>query len=524
VLTVGTMLHEEIRSAMLAAKVPTFDKRRRVAELVDGALRECGDFCRTQDGRLFFFSRVERRLHDLDQRPFQHLLTSISGLSSTESTYRFVLDMLQATTARTADVVEVQTLAAYDMRTGTLAVSDGAAGVWVHERGAPWTLTYNGDNGLLFMTEPDAQAFVPELDASDDAIRWYLDLFTFAQHHCLSRDDQQTLYTVFLMHQFFPALRRTRATPVNLGPQGSGKTTALRLTGRLMLGPGFEVTGLQRDKEDAFVSAITNRTVVGLDNADSRVPWLPDALATYATGRRYQLRKLYTTNEEASFSARAIVLLSSRDPHFNRPDVAERLLPFHFARPLKYQSEAAIFDGVDARRGAIMGALLRQVAAVADRIDSLTPPPIAFRMADYAAFGWRLFAEDPAHWEALLGRLERAQAEFASDGDGMLDVLRVLYERDGQIGPISVSDLYAKAAQIADEQRLAFPRTATGFGRRLTNTRRVIELELGARWREETRHKGQRWISLAPEPIRLGDVGEVGDVVGRTVFSAGGAT
>jgi hypothetical protein len=523
VLIVDTMLHEEIRTAMLAAKVPTFDKRRRVAGLIDGALRECGEFCRTQDGRLFFFSRVERRLLDLDQRPFQHLLTSLSGLSSTESTYRFVLDLLQATTARTAGVVEVQTLAAYDMRPGTLAVSDGGAGVWVHERGAPWTLTYNGDNGLLFLTEPDAQAVVPELDAGDEVIRWFLDRFTFAQHHCLSRDDQQTLFTVFLMHQFFPPLRRTRATPVNLGAQGSGKTTALRLTGRLLLGPGFEVTGLQRDKEDAFVSAITNRTVVGLDNADSRVPWLEDALATYATGRRYQLRKLYTTNEEVSYAARAIVLLSSRDPHFNRPDVAERLLPFHFARPSKYQSEATIFDELDNRRAAIMGALLRQLGAVADRIDAATPPAVAFRMADYAAFGWRLFAEHPADWEALLGRLEQAQAEFASDGDGVLDVLRVLYERDGRIGPISVSDLYTEGTKVADDKHFAFPRTSTAFGRRLTHTRRVIELELGVRWREETRHRGQRWITLAPEPAPAGDVGVVGDDIRRTVFPAGGA-
>ncbi len=522
-LTIDTSLHAEIRAAMLAEKVPTFDKRRRVAGLVDGALRECGEFCRTQDGRLFFFSRVERRLLDLDQRPFQHLLTSLSGLSSTESTCRFVLDILQANTARAARVVDVQTVAAYDPKTGTLAVSDGGAGVWVHERGTPWTLSYNGDGGLLFMTEPDAQSFIPDLAAGDEEIRWFLGRFMFAQHHCLSRDDQQTLFTVFLMHQFFPTLRQTRATPVNLGAQGSGKTTGLRLVGRLLIGPDFEVTGLQRDKEDAFVSAVTNRTVVGFDNADSRVPWLEDALATYATGRRYQLRKLYTTNEEVSYAARAIVLLSSRDPHFNRPDVAERLLPFHFARPSKYQNEASIFDELDHRRGAIMGALLRRLGAVADRIDSVTPPAIAFRMADYAAFGWRLFADHPAHWDALLGRLERAQAEFASDGDGLIEVLRVLYARDGQIGPISVTDLYAEGTKVADGQRLAFPKTSNAFGKRLTNTRRVIEVELGATWHEEERHGGRRWITLLPRPVPSGDGGDGGDGDRRTVFSAGGA-
>jgi hypothetical protein len=53
------------------------------------------------------------------------------------------------------------------------------------------------------------------------------------------------------------------------------------------------VTQLRREREDAFVAAVTNRTVVALDNADAKVLWLEDALATYATGVRYQLRQLY---------------------------------------------------------------------------------------------------------------------------------------------------------------------------------------------------------------------------------------
>ena len=69
---------------------------------------------------------------------------------------------------------------------------------------------------------------------------------------------------------------------------------------------------------------VADRVVLGLDNADSRVPWLPDALATYATGQRYRLRKLYTTNEELAYTPRAILLISSRDPRFNRADVVER--------------------------------------------------------------------------------------------------------------------------------------------------------------------------------------------------------
>jgi hypothetical protein len=286
-----------------------------------------------------------------------------------------------------------------------------------------------------------------------------------------------------------------------------------------LLGPRFDVTGLHRDKEDAFVAAITNRTVVALDNADSRIPWLEDALATYATGRRYQLRRLYTTNEEVSYEPRATLMLSSRDPQFNRPDVAERLLPLYFERPDRYRDEASIFDELAARRGAIWGHLLTRLGAIADSLHGRpAPPPLAFRMADFAAFGWRVFSEHAAEWEALLERLEHAQAAFASDGDGLVDVLRLLVERDGTLGPIEVGDLFKVGAKVAEEKGLNFPKNANTFGRRLTNTRRVIELELGVRFREERRHEHKRWITLTPAP---GYVGYAGADVDGKISGAG---
>src|SRR5262249_26171553 len=155
-----------------------------------------------------------------------------------------------------------------------------------------------------------------------------------------------------------------RVVPAFLGRQGSGKSTGERLIGRLISGPQFEVMLVQRDRQDDFTAAVTNLVICGLDNADSRAPWLEDALATYATGVRYQRRRLFTTNERVSYDPTAIVMISSRDPHFNRPDVAERLLPFYFERPTAYQPEETIFRELELRRDAIWGALLTQVAQV----------------------------------------------------------------------------------------------------------------------------------------------------------------
>src|SRR5439155_5451502 len=130
-------------------------------------------------------------------------------------------------------------------------------------------------NGLLFLTAPEATPWVPEFDANDSELAWFLDGFLFAPGR-LSREDQMSLLFMVFLQQFFPPLRRTRVVPAFLGPQGSGKTSAIRRLGHLLLGPRFEVTGLERGDrgEAAFVAAVTNSPVCGLDNADSRIPWV----------------------------------------------------------------------------------------------------------------------------------------------------------------------------------------------------------------------------------------------------------
>jgi hypothetical protein len=503
-------LRSAITCFMLDKENKDFIKRRQVADLIRQRFEQGAFFCRTKDDRLFYFSKNERRLYDLEGSAFEYLTSDITGLGKTESVYGFTLHSLKTAAARTK-ALDVHTTAHFDPATGFLAVSDAATGVWIRERHGEWRYTHNGDNGLLFLTEPDAEPFDPDFGADGLQLGWFLDQFLLARHDPLSAEDQRTLLLVNLLHGFFPALRRTRPIPGFLGPQGSGKTSGVKLQGRLIVGPRFEVTGLRREKEDAFIAALCNRVIVGFDNADTRVPWLEDALAVYATGQRYRLRRLYTTNDEVSYDPRAAILITSRDPHFNRPDVSERLLPFYFERPAKYRPEESIFSELESRRNAIWGEIFAQLAAIADYVGTCKAPPLAFRMADFAAFGWSLFAlRDRAQdWIDLLGRLERAQAGFAAENDGLIEALRqLLHHRNNQIGPITTGDLYKQCAEIAETERLAFPQTAQAFGRRFTAAQRTIELELKCRFSEETGHRGQRWITLTP---RAGGDGDDGD-------------
>jgi len=491
-------LHGAVRGALLD-QAPAFDQRRHVAVLVTEHLRAAGRFLRTADGRIYYFRGDERRLVDMEGSEFARMLSVVSGLSATENQHRFVRDLLQAMASEQAPKVDVHSIAHYDAERKVLCVSDGAGGIWQREPGGDWTYAANGTDGVLFLTEPGATPFVLE-NGQQDALHEFINGFPLTDRGPLSRSDQRVLLLMFLLGVFFPHLRRTRMVPAFLGAQGSGKTSSMRRLGCLLVGSRFEVTSLSEKREDAFVAAICNRTVCGLDNADSRVQWLEDALATYATGMRYRLRKLYTTNEEVSYEPKAVLLISSRDPQFNRPDVAERLLTLHFDRPARYVPESSLFAELEARRGAVWGDLLALVAKTADGIDAHPAPAMNFRMADFAAFGWRAFAAngwDTTSWDGILTRLTQSQMRFASDGDGVVSALRMLLQTEPlPIGPIPAGDLYRRLLPIAEKEFLPFPKAANGFSRRLSNLRRVIEVELGVRLLEGEAHGGFKHVTL----------------------------
>ncbi len=84
------------------------------------------------------------------------------------------------------------------------------------------------------------------------------------------------------------------------------------------------------------------------------------------------------------------MIISSRDPHFARCDVSERLLPLYFGRPTHFLPEESIFRELARRRGAIMGDLLQKLGNFADKLAQTEPKAIRFRTADFASFAYRI--------------------------------------------------------------------------------------------------------------------------------------
>jgi len=495
-----TELTQAVRNIAVDRSIHKFDKCRQIADLVERELKTLGLFRSTRDGKLFYFLNSERRLLNLDQRPFHHLLKSLSGLAAPEAFFRFVLERLRNAAEQTQPL-EVHTLSYYDAKTGLLVVSDGGRGVWRREPKGTWRPGLNGEDGIFFLTDINADTWEPEF-SSDDHMSWFLKQFNFTDYASrVFRPDQTSLYLLNFRYWFFPTPRKSRMIPVFLGPQGSGKSTALRLTGSLLVGPRFEVSDVRTDGLDAFIAAGSNQIVCGLDNVDAKIPRLQDALSHYANGLRFNRRSHRSTNEIVSYEPRAILILSSRYPHFTLDNIAEHILPLYCARPEQFVRESVIFDELARRRGAIMGDLLQSLGSIADGLAQSAASPVPFRMAEFGSFLLWLTGNNTKEGLRLLNRLRVAQADYTSEVDDIIAVLRELLGSVEQFGPYAVGEVFAQCNKIAKERDLNLPKTVQGFGQRISNLRPVIEMELNARFSEMRVHSNRRIITI----IRLKD-------------------
>lgn len=169
-----------------------------------------------------------------------------------------------------------------------------------------------------------------------------------------------------------------------------------------------------------------------------------------------------------------------------------------------------------------MGAIMNELAKIADEMTLETGvPEVPFRMADFGSFGYRVFDAaglQPQEWIEILNRLQRAQATFATEGDGVVEALRILLaSNNGRLGSMEVGELYKQCRKVAALGDLAFPDSVQAFGRSLTNMRPMFELELNVRFIERTGHAGKRWIGLIP---RNGDAGGDGDDIQEMTINA----
>ncbi len=479
--------------------------RHGPAELLKRLLQGVGTFYRTTEGALLFFRDGDHKLYDIEERTFERYLIQLTD--SVTGVQRQWLPRLQAWVRFEALEVKTHFLAYSDGPDLNMIAINMFDGRMIRRKhGGTWEEVPNGTDGILFLTPTEFltpwKADFKKGGTGKD-LEWLCSLGHFSDDGPLSIDDQRKLLRVWLLHLFLPEINPVHPIPLHEGVTGSGKSVMGEAIGRWLTGPEFEVMDLPSGDaaraEESIKLALCKRPLVVIDNMDSPAPWLEDFLCRVATGVRMSRRRHYTNAEEVFFTPRAGLIVTSRDPHFRREDVARRLLPIRFGLIPEEQrrSETDIRAELDARRAAIWADILVELARGQDAWPSLkgTLKP-SHSLADFSVFGALLTAAQAgngalAEWTTLMQRLELAQGRFTTEEDPLADFLRAVLPSSGVLSQRPMRELFTSLRDQASESGLPWPYKNVGaLTKAVKNKRTALERALNARISLTNTHQG----------------------------------
>ncbi len=537
---VRKQLRERIDAARGAAKTPAHLKLRKAARATFDALKALGQFHLTPEGSLYWFRHVDQTLYELpyriqDAEVFVRILARLSGVNPEDSFMRQLYAHLRVKGPEKATPSRVHRLAHWDGE--KLYVDSFDGGCYLLNRNERRHVA-NGTNGVLFLPEPGAEPYEPDFDADEDLFREKVCGLVHADEtRGLAQEEAEEVLETWILASYFRSTQPTRPILCLWGEKGTTKTTTARAIGRTVLGPDFDVTALTRHKEDAFQARVTQAGLAVFDNADGKIAWLPDALATLATGGRVDRRKLFRTIELVSYPIQAWAVITSRDPQFGRDDVAERLLPIPTDRPKSFRREGEIQAELSRLRPQLWGSLLKRLQVCVGRLrENGMDLDSNFRMADFAAFLLAIQKDKAGqtHAQKLLKKLTALQDLFITEtmADLWLQYLQEILE-DGPMVAVTAGEVVKVIAARAKAENVPIKLSAQAVGSTLKNAgpnlrsiglnvshrilkgRRVYDLSLEG-------HEGKKTPSeLVVHQIReatkdWASLGEVAEAVGES--------
>jgi hypothetical protein len=461
-----------------ASTAKSVKEKRQLAQQIRQDLETRGVFYRTHGADdLLFFHKPEHELYPLGSRKLRALCSELYGINGREPIWSYLDEELQNYCVRSGSTAEFFRFARY--QDGKLYVHAGGHVVYRLD-GKSIKSIDNGEDGVLFEPDPTLESIDPDFQFQGNPVRECL------VHVANAIDpDRLLLYEIYIYSLFFEALLPTKPIVLFTGPKGSGKTSAGRALKRALFGRRATVDTGMASKEDAYWAGICAASVICMDNVDSLVTWLADALAVVATGGKFKRRKLYETNTVVEYVPRCFVMITSRNPQsFTRDDVVDRLLLIEVERRKDFIPESDLLRALDQQRNRIWGQLLITLNnIVAELQKPVEAAPLEHRLADWAKLAVRFGPILGIHGvEEKLRALESSKVQFALDDSPVVQGLEDWIAANPKHDFIASGDLYQAITAMCEAKGQKFGvKSARIFGMQLKN----FKPELGTRYNME---------------------------------------
>ncbi len=186
-----------------------------------------------------------------------------------------------------------------------------------------------------------------------------------------------------------PSNQRTKPPLVLSGEVGSGKTRLAKGIFELY-GLPLRIVAVLKNGDGDFWAGLDGGGLFCIDNADTRIDWLPDACAAAATAGTLEKRRLYTDAERVSLKARSWLCITSASPTFAADaGLADRLLVVRLNRRKGATAETELSDEILRNRDGSLNWIVDKLRhALAD--NEPVPPGLNARHPDFASLAVRI--------------------------------------------------------------------------------------------------------------------------------------
>ena len=424
------------------------------------------------DNRFFFFDAVTKQICEVDSFDMDVLLADRYRLSSKDHRHKFVTQQAKVEAHLRGEQVQVHRFAHYDAERNVMYFDQGN-GRLLKLTGNAIQEIDNGSDGVLFTPAPDSRpwTWTGRTRPSGIFVKTLVDNINFSQQaEGHTPVELAILFQTWLLSMAFESVQPTKPLALFVGPEGSGKSFALRRVGLTFLGPSFQVDTPQNDKEDDFWTTVTNRHFAAYNNVDQYVKWLEDDLNRIATGAQLSKRMFFTTNDLGTYAVRCFLGLTARTPRFRRPDTASRLLLFYLDRmnDEDRRAEHELLEQVNSQRDELLTdyvALLNLVVATPQP----SKAPVMVRMADFAMIATRIGRAIGLNDDIIgriLRKLKAAQYDYAAEESDLLFLLEEWFaaaangqqvQLDGHVEKtVTTDELWKQLKQVASDLGVDF--------------------------------------------------------------------
>lgn len=458
--------------------------------------RRGGFFALADDGFTYFYNGETRQLTLMGEPArvnlkFVAYLTKNYGLIHSELVTRQVLDLIDAHTRMFGLHPAVKRFAFYNKDAKILYLS-AYDGTCFRLNGKSIELIPNGKE-VLFVDDDRGVHVDPDLGEHNGEhnliIRTIIDDLQFAESTAggLSPEDQKILLAVWTFA--LPFAEILPAIPVLLleGSKGAGKSVALKRIQALVLGR-VKLQNLTKRDEEAFGVILLRNPITVLENVDSYLDWLPDALAAYVTGGEWTRRKLYTDTEEIVIKPRAFVAVSTRDAvSFKRDDVADRCIVIRLERREDkggFGLEDYLIELVQKSRPQLYGEWLMKVNQIISKLRGQNGDRAEFRttqrMSDFAVLCGiigNVLGFSTESVQKALHNMQSEREELVVENDSLIPILEMWLENiQNSDRWISAKELFSELKDVSLMRDTEFKyNKPQSLAKRIKNTNQVLK-------------------------------------------------